>query len=388
MDQAQSSQKLSSRLWQLAGLAVVVICWGVIMAMYLHPAYDPMKFVCFARYSPIAEIAPVVIPDGWGDGYDGQAYYVMALGPTDIQTIDRYVGGAAYRYQRILLPLSAYLLSFGHRPVVHLVLIGLGFVLVFAGTWALMQWCVLRQVWWGWALIFPFFPGTIHSLMRITPDAPAAALAIIGAYLLVRQKPAWSTLFFCLAVLSKETIVLVPCGFFLAAVWDRDRSRIFWSAAPIVVLAVWLLIVRGLFGEFPSAPGSGNLGWPLGGIADGLHRAYELLGSADLRTVKLGAFNFLMLTLLIIMTGLLLADLFRSRYSRYTIPLILIAGLSLLLSGNVWKFEWSITRMILPVSLFLFAHALETRPTWTHKIVLLINLPLLFLMLNWMNLHF
>jgi hypothetical protein len=356
--------------------------------MYLRPVgYDPTVFICAGARTNIQEIAPVPLRIDFEDGYDGQAYYVIGLRPWDLATVAKYVEVPAYRYQRILVPLLGHVLSLGRPRLVHLAMVLASVLLVILGTVALIEWFHFRGVGWAWALIFPLFPGTLHSLMRLTPDAPAAALAVAGGYLFVRKRLGASALVLTLAVLTKETMVLVPVGLLLHAARNRDGRAAMAMAAPVLVLTAWMVVLRSLFGVFPFQGGNRDLVWPLQGLLEGIATNRSMLGDGETLYVRVGWFNLLMTAHFLVLAFLAALDAARRRASAYLPTLLMLVALTISLSGGTWNYEWSITRMVMPVALFFLVHGLERGLRPTAKAVVFLSLPLAWFMLKWMHLH-
>src|SRR4051812_3536269 len=71
-------------------------------------------------------------------GYDGQFAYFLALDPVNARY---YMDRDAYRYTRILYPITARLVALGNREWVLLALILVNWLAITAGTWAVAAWC-------------------------------------------------------------------------------------------------------------------------------------------------------------------------------------------------------------------------------------------------------
>ena len=107
-------------------------------------------------------------------GYDGQYVYYIArdLNP---ETVAERIDVPAYRYQRILLPLLARLLSFGNLDAIPWVLATLGLFSQFAGTWTFA--ILLRR--WGinpwYALVYGLWVGLVLAV-RLDLSEPLATV--------------------------------------------------------------------------------------------------------------------------------------------------------------------------------------------------------------------
>ena len=71
-------------------------------------------------------------------GYDGQYYYYIAHDPFILGQSYDHIDFPAYRYQRIIYPLAAWLLSFGHPPLIPWMMVAVNLLGILLGTWFLI----------------------------------------------------------------------------------------------------------------------------------------------------------------------------------------------------------------------------------------------------------
>ena len=124
----KSSKKISptNKFWKHYGPALVVfaVTTGFALLVLATNQWDPMAFVRLGTRFTEGD------PNGT-TGYDGQFVYQIALAPLEAVP---YIDIPAYRYQRILYPLTARLVSLGQPAFIPWVLIGLNIVLSIAAT--------------------------------------------------------------------------------------------------------------------------------------------------------------------------------------------------------------------------------------------------------------
>jgi hypothetical protein len=125
------------------------------------------------------------------------------------------------------------------------------------------------------ALVFPVLPFALISLDICTPDALALGLALLALALDADGKTWPAIVIAILAVLTRETSVLILAGWFIA----RGRRAIAMLAAPAAVAAAWWLWLRI---TVPDRTGSLLDQFDLRGLARAVatwSRGHELLGA-------------------------------------------------------------------------------------------------------------
>lgn len=227
------------------------------------------------------ELGPIDVTDPIG--HDGQLYYLVARdpfasGPT-VEALKAF-DTPRYRYRRILFPALAG--GFG-RFSPRTTLLGMFALSVFGMALTAIGIADLAYKLKapGESVFLAIINlGALVSTMLLTVDGLALGLSLVGMTLFLRQRTGWAIGTLALAVLTKETSVLVPLA--LAAWQWRERRR--WLALALLVvpslpLAVWSLWLRY---HIPGIPEPGLLGWPIVGMASSLAgwlRAGELEGA-------------------------------------------------------------------------------------------------------------
>jgi hypothetical protein len=199
------------------------------------------------------------------NGYDGQFYYRLALGPANLQwtafgiTLDH-----PYRLERIGYPALAWLVSLGHHGLVPVALVLVNVLALFAvgllgGMLAIESG---RHAIWGLLLAgyFGFFKSVGNDLTE-----PVAAACLLGGILAYRRAhPAVAGLLFGYGALTRETVIIVPLAILLVRLTDAARGVVFpgrhrrrfrpcatdlaWCL-PLVVFAGWQLVLRAATGR-------------------------------------------------------------------------------------------------------------------------------------------
>jgi hypothetical protein len=206
-------------------------------------------------------------------GYDGQFYAQIALDPTmPVSLYHTALDGAAWRGQRIFLPVVAWLAGLG-QPRAILVVYALLNLLAWGALLIMLQRRLqpfnARRMLALYAIMLS--TGTLVSLQYALTDLPAVALGLLATS--VTEVPA--ALLVTCAALTKPTGLLFAAGPFLPTSLRLPEiaRKATLALVPTAALGFWTLYIYHHF----SVPRMGSdLGWP--GVAfvhhllDVLHR--------------------------------------------------------------------------------------------------------------------
>src|SRR5438093_663276 len=188
-------------------------------------------------------------------GFDGQYAYFLAVDPINARY---YMDSLAYRYTRVLYPMTARVLALGRPDLVPFALIAVNLIMIGVGTGALAALLRRRGFSPWYAAIYGFYPGVLITLQRDTTEIMAYGLVAVAIYLFeARRRWFWSAIVFALAILARETAAIFAIGYaaaLLLAGADQGQSpsplagegrgggwrnaAIFASACALPVLAV------------------------------------------------------------------------------------------------------------------------------------------------------
>ena len=182
------------------------------------------------------------------EGYDGQFVYYIANEPNP-DKVGHQLDTPAYRYQRILLPLTARVLSLGNPVVLPWILGLIGLVSHTGGTWLvsklLISWGVNR---W-YSLVYGLWVGLVLAVRLDLPEPLAYGLVVAAILSLERDKKRLGWGLFGLALFAKEvTILFVGAQLLRDAVtkrWSNVAGLGLVSVLPFVLFQVWLWTVFG-----------------------------------------------------------------------------------------------------------------------------------------------
>jgi hypothetical protein len=209
-------------------------------------------------------------------GYDGQFYYRMALAP--LSFADR-VGGVRFdhpakRMQRIIYPALAWALSGGEARFAPAALFGLNLLALGAIASLAVLLARAARLPGAVAAAIVLWPGFIISLTHDTTEILATAFVLAALLARVRARPLPYACLGALAVLTRETAVLVFAGIFLwdaAEAWKRRRISpdLYAGMAILLPPLVWNRILAASWAGMPQdSTVAQDLGFPFFGITD------------------------------------------------------------------------------------------------------------------------
>jgi hypothetical protein len=235
------------RLWWPAILALLVgALWaGIRMA---PSGFDPTALAEVGER--FAELDPDAEP-----GYDGQFTLFIALEPNP-QLVAPHLDVPAYRYQRILLPITARLLGLARPRLIPWTLLLINLAALFAGTRLLSGMLAGRGYAPAYALIYGMWVGVIAPVGLDLHEPLAYALVILAFVLTEKGRAGPAAVAIGLALFAKETTLLFWLALLAAEPsrgWDRTRT---WLACGGAIFLVWQGWLWATFGS----PGIGSGG--------------------------------------------------------------------------------------------------------------------------------
>lgn len=210
----------------------------------------------------------------WGDG---QAFAAIAADPS-LARPEAFRPGAAemaYRAQRPLMAYGAWLVSAGDGSRASVGIL----VLVVLGVTGAVSACALagggsaRACYTAIAVLL--VPGTLASMSGSECEPLALAFGALGAWWWLRPARAAraAVVAFALAVLTRETLIVVPVALALHEVVLHRRLRAIWlPVGAIAPWLVWLSIVVARLRVTPFDEGAQRLSAPFAGLRTALGR--------------------------------------------------------------------------------------------------------------------
>jgi hypothetical protein len=115
-----------------------------------------------------------------------------------------------------------------------------------------------------YGLAVPFLPGVILGLVRDLSDPVAISLMVFSLLLLHARRTVFAACMLALAILTRETMVLLAGALFIHSVWCSLQKQSTWSKSipytiPLAVYTSWQLFIRVRWGQCGFLVGKGNL---------------------------------------------------------------------------------------------------------------------------------
>lgn len=182
------------------------------------------------------------------EGYDGQYTYYIAVNP---DTASQFIDVPAYRFQRILLPLSGRILGLGQESLIPYALLIVNLIALAGGTYILEQLLLSYNVSRWFAIGYGLSLGVFGATRLMTAETLAYGLVLLAIWLFQKDKWLWAALVLALSAFAKEVTLLFVAGYvlylFTQKQWLRGLTFGLISAIPF---AIWQLVLFNWFGEF------------------------------------------------------------------------------------------------------------------------------------------
>lgn len=215
---------LSYKPW-LPTLVVLLVCLLIVGSTLWQNSNDPMAFVDYDGYFP---------------------YHIARLG-FDIEETAPFMDRTAYRYQRILYPLTVRFLALGEAELVPWSLILVNIMAICAGT-RFMEILLVEENASGWyALVYGLYGGQILALLTSLTEPLSYTLVLASILAWKRKHVIGTAVLFALALLTKETAIVFVGGLTLYYLQRREwRHAIIISASILPYAAYQFFLVQWL----------------------------------------------------------------------------------------------------------------------------------------------
>jgi hypothetical protein len=327
-------------------VAITAVLYGILVfgRLAFH-RWDATFFITAGRFFCEHPGGPNKLFIGRPTGYDGQFYYRLALHPfTATQFGDGIrIDNPPYRQQRILYPLLSHALAFGNPRWVPWSMIAVNYLAVCGLAFSAARLAELFAVPAIYGLTIAFLPGVLLGLDRDLTDPLAIFLAVSALCLLHRRRITLAACILALAVLARETVVLLAVALLMNSAWRALRKRSAWSDSaplliPLAACAAWQWWIFSRWATF--GPPAGNANW--GGLtfSAGALLIRATRSAFDLHPLQLAELSYLGAMVL------LAAMVFARSTVNTGIKLAWLGYLVLasLLSASVWVEDWAFFR--------------------------------------------
>jgi len=298
-------------------------------------------------------------------GYDGQFYYRLALTPFTDQQTDWgiTIDAPAYRQQRIVYPLLGRLLSLGNPVLLPVSLVIVNFLALCTLAWLGGKYVQAIPLHAIWGVSFALFPGFLLTLSRDTTEIVEIAFLFAAILALCQKRQFLGGILLILAVLTKETALIMSFGLLLESLFIRHRRKFqelwFPIIMPIVAYFLWQTWLKSIW-DNASVTGTItgiNFGLPLVGLSHFIHSLLPPPG--HLQQVWLLEL-FCMALFILAVTYVFLQSAARQFIKA---SWLLFVALMFLLTQAVWVEDWAFLRVFSETYLFGMLILLEAQST-------------------------
>ncbi len=335
---------MSVRAVALGGLALVL---AQVALFLILAGGDVSRLVHAAPPLTDPAAAPQSLTVGpAGTGFDGQMYYRQAEAP--VSTAPSVNGVMldlpAVRSARVGYPLLAAALSLGQKALLPWALLGVNVLAAVALVAAVAAIAVDAGRSPAWGLVAVSFPGFVYTLGFDLAELTAVALLALGMLAARRSRWLLTAALWSAALLTRESAAVLPLAAATVVALDAarrrrvDRGMALAAGVPLLVLLVWQLSLKQVFGGLPVlSSGEKNIGLPLQGLLDSAGQFAPTSTDGVFRLVSLGG--------LLALLGIALACARSSAASRVEKAALVLAAVVLsTLSPFVWAGATSFMR--------------------------------------------
>ena len=224
----------------------------------------------------------------------------------------------------------------------------------------------------GWPAVYglamAFLPGVLLGLARDLADPLAISLMVCSLFLLHTRRIGCGAAVLALAILTRETMVLLAGALFLHFAWSAIRKESAWTNAmfmliPIGTYGVVQLVMFARWGEFPLQAGHVNLQLiPFSSMVPYVVWAFRIWASPSLRSFishLLSCGELLFIAELVLLASATINQTVATNGTKVAwFGYIVVATL---FSNNIWVEDWSFLRacaelMVLSLVILMGAH--------------------------------
>jgi hypothetical protein len=233
---------LVKRLAAHQGVFALVICCLIASVAYWRHGRDPLAFAIKGNFFAVGD------PSG-NVGYDGQFAYYIAVDPLGAPA---HIDDPPYRYQRILYPLLARLLSLGQPALTPWALILINVASISMSAELLGRMLGRSDLSPYLALLVPLWLGQIFALRADLNEPLCFLLVVFALDLYERGRYLPSALALAAGTLAKESALLfLPAAvlvLLLARRWRLAGEYALIVLLPYMALQLWLYLWLGRLG--------------------------------------------------------------------------------------------------------------------------------------------
>lgn len=334
MDLKKLKNKLDSP-W-ISSIVALTVYAIFMLSLLIKNGFDISTFVVAGDKFTNPQKAPKnlsILKDSFG--YDGQFYYRLALDPFSTKRVDFGItlDTPAYRHQRILYPLLAYLLSLGNSQFLPLVMVLINLLAIFSV--ALLGGFLLNSLGINslWSLMFIFYPGFPLSISRNLTEVLQVSFLLASLLFIFKKRFLLTTIVLTCAILTRETAAVLA----LTAATLPFKKRFF--LIPLVIFVIWQFTLYKIWGQIPILSANATT-FPF----EGIYQFLKEIISFKIHEHKIFFSQLLYIVIFSTSTALLLNK--SKDFKFLKISWIIYLALALLLNRTVWIEDFAFFRAL------------------------------------------
>jgi len=263
---------IPSTIPKIAATAALILLF-LTVGRWWFAGRDISRFiVCGERCTDSAALpTPLeVLPQS--HGYDGQFFARLAFAPFDKRKTAHGItlDSPAYRQQRILYPLLAWLTAAGDPARVPWTMVLINFCALIGI--AVISALILRAYAMhpGYGILVMLSSGFILSFGRNLAEPLSGFLTISALYFFLQHRLAGCAVLASCSVLTREPSLITFAALGLTTMWDRlqgqrktEDFQFLWLLLPLIIFLGWQTYLTNLWGHPPFLSGPSLNPWPL-----------------------------------------------------------------------------------------------------------------------------
>ncbi len=349
--------KIIDRYWPVGVVALALI---FVTALTLRP-YHGNVTALFHLDEQMNQQHPV--PSGFVvlqmPGYDGMQYYEIARMVPDIMQPSHWPALKAtvplsYAYQRILLPVAAYVLSFGIVGLLPYAFLLINIAALLATCWLVLRWKPEAKL---YAMALSLCPAALLAIHFSLAEPLTLVLltAFLTRHILAGPQPRraaaenlWKIepldlVLLSLLVLSREVNILFIALLIAWNLWKRQWWSCMLLLLPLAIFAAWHSIIFLIFGDIPFLTSAAKHALPFRSLFDVL-RGVQGYNSLTASSIAYALFFYLPA-----IVWLCVRIVRKGSVEFLEFAALAFLGLMSVMSWDIWGSMTSIGRVITPV---------------------------------------
>lgn len=231
------------RAW-IPPILTAILSLIIVGAVLVRSEGDPLSLARIGTFYSEGE-------QNGSQGYDGQFVYYIARNPQPDQVRGK-LDVPAYRYQRILLPLLAHVLSFSDTRMIPWVIPGINILAHILGTWGVALLLKRHHRNPIYAVYYGLWAGFLLALRLDLPEPLAYSLIVFAVFETGDGRHWLGWVFYALAIFAKEVVIIFAISHVLVYLTEKEWSKavglLAFSCVPFGLFQVWLKLQFGQFG--------------------------------------------------------------------------------------------------------------------------------------------